>query len=244
MRYVKRLPLNHRDPASNRFAVDQNNLIITNSTNAMQLPSGTVAQRPAAPVNGEIRYNTDLGTSGELEAFVDGAWQIIKTNRQQTITQDTFTGSNYSNTIFGPLSYNVDPTKPQNVMIYVDNVYQVPTTNYILHSSTSGNLLSTSTQIAISTSTGATTLYLDSTADFDPGNPIVVDTNTGTILSVTTNSITINTPLSVGITAGDTITTTFSIGTFMQFTPSDVPSPSKPITVLLGFDGYTPPFEV
>ena len=244
MRYVKRLPLSHRDPISNRFAVDQNNLIITNSTNAMQLPSGTLAQRPATPINGEIRYNTQLGTSGELEAFVDGTWQIIKTNRQQTITQNTFTGSNYSNTIFGPLTYNVDITKPQNVMVYIENVYQIPTTNYVLHSSTSGNLLSTSTQIAISTSTGATTLYLNSTADFDTGNSITVDTNTGTILSVTTNSITINTPLSVGISSGDTITTKFSTGTFVQFTPGDIPAPNKPITVLLGFDGYTPPFEV
>ena len=41
------------------------------STGAAYMPSGTTAQRPVTPVNGYMRYNSDLLA---MEAYVNGAW--------------------------------------------------------------------------------------------------------------------------------------------------------------------------
>lgn len=42
------------------------------TTGAVQLPSGTTAQRPASPSNGQIRYNT---TDNKVEYYDGVAWQ-------------------------------------------------------------------------------------------------------------------------------------------------------------------------
>jgi hypothetical protein len=44
------------------------------STGFVLIPSGTTAQRPVSPVNGEIRYNT---TYGQFEGYANGAWGNI-----------------------------------------------------------------------------------------------------------------------------------------------------------------------
>ncbi|MBI2235153.1 MAG: tail fiber domain-containing protein, partial [Micavibrio aeruginosavorus] len=47
------------------------------ATDAIVLPSGTTAQRPGAPVNGMLRYNS---SSSKFEAYQAGAWSDIITN--------------------------------------------------------------------------------------------------------------------------------------------------------------------
>lgn len=49
-----------------------------NSTGYLQLPAGTTAQRPASPVAGMIRRNTD---TGYLEVYNGTAWRSILTKR-------------------------------------------------------------------------------------------------------------------------------------------------------------------
>jgi hypothetical protein len=44
------------------------------NTGAAYIPSGTTAQRPASPINGYMRYNSDLLA---MEAYVNGAWGPI-----------------------------------------------------------------------------------------------------------------------------------------------------------------------
>lgn len=44
------------------------------STDAIQLPAGTTAQRPSSPVDGMQRYNSTLNT---MEAYVNGAWESV-----------------------------------------------------------------------------------------------------------------------------------------------------------------------
>lgn len=46
-----------------------------NATSAMIVPTGTSAQRPAAPVTGMVRYNTDNG--GRLESYNGSGWAGI-----------------------------------------------------------------------------------------------------------------------------------------------------------------------
>ena len=244
MRYIKRLSLNSSDPFDTSFAVQQNGRIITKTDKGIQIPNGTTGQRSDIPVNGEFRYNTSIN-NGTFEAYINGAWTIVKTNTQSTITQNTFTASNYSNTIFGPLSYTADISKPQNVMVYIENVYQIPTTNYTLLSSTVGNPLSTTATVTLSTGSEVTVLQVDSTINFEPGNPLIGANLTGnTIQSVTTTSITISPGTFGSISLGQVISTSFAPGTYINFTSGDIPAPSKPITVLQGFDGYGPPFAV
>jgi len=45
------------------------------SGGALELPSGTTADRPAPPANGMIRYNSDTNS---LEAYVGGAWLPVQ----------------------------------------------------------------------------------------------------------------------------------------------------------------------
>ena len=41
------------------------------ATDALRLPSGSDAQRPGSPANGDIRYNSDQST---IEGYAGGAW--------------------------------------------------------------------------------------------------------------------------------------------------------------------------
>jgi hypothetical protein len=47
-------------------------------TSALVLPRGTTAQRPATPVDGDIRFNTDLGIT---EYYYKGFWADTRTNQ-------------------------------------------------------------------------------------------------------------------------------------------------------------------
>jgi hypothetical protein len=47
-------------------------------TSALVLPRGTTAQRPATPVDGDVRFNTDLGIT---EYYYKGFWADTRTNQ-------------------------------------------------------------------------------------------------------------------------------------------------------------------
>ena len=51
---------------------------LSKETDALALPSGTTAERPASPINGEIRYNSDSGVKN-IEAYVNNAWSTVVT---------------------------------------------------------------------------------------------------------------------------------------------------------------------
>lgn len=51
---------------------------IVNDTGSVYLPFGTTAQRPAAPVDGDMRFNTSLGY---IEYYYRGFWINAETNR-------------------------------------------------------------------------------------------------------------------------------------------------------------------
>jgi hypothetical protein len=248
MKFYKRLPLNRKDPMSSKFAVEADDRIITNTTKSLQVPKGTVVQRPENPVNGEIRYNTDIGSNGgELEAYVDGAWQIIKTNRQAEITRQEFDNGDYADTLFGPLAYDIDLAKPQNVFVYVENVFQLSDINYTLEYSSTSTPITTSTTLSIAADPGDTLLFVESVADFNPGNPIFgnnLDGNTVVDTSATDLTITIDNGTTGAVATGTVITTNFPLGTYVKFSNNSTPVPHKPVITLLGFDGYNPPFEV
>jgi hypothetical protein len=62
-------------PAAGKFTtLEATGNVSFTSTGFMLVPSGTTAQRPVSPANGEIRYNT---TTGQFEGYASGVWGSI-----------------------------------------------------------------------------------------------------------------------------------------------------------------------
>ena len=53
----------------NAVSISEALIVTFNSTGAITVPNGTTAQRPAVPINGMIRYNTD---TARFEGYVNG----------------------------------------------------------------------------------------------------------------------------------------------------------------------------
>jgi hypothetical protein len=256
MRYIKKLSLSSKSPQDDRLSALQDGRIVTESVVSMEVPAGTTAQRSSvsgSAYNGMIRYNT---TFNEFEIYnynnpSSTRWEFLRTVRQATITPQNLGYGNYNDTIFGPLSYSIDAAKPQNILVFVDNVYQVPTTNYTL---TSSPTASTST-LSDSTATSVSTLYLTTTSNIDvgdvPGTWRTVTANAAgvqvgtTVTSVSTTfssqfqgyAMGISLPTTSPLTTGTIITVAYNSGTYIQFTGA---VPLKPVFALLGMDGYFP----
>jgi len=133
MRLLKAQNTNLRNIYGKGVKYDVNGQIIMDSTNAMLVPRGTTAERPTNPENGHIRYNTELN---ELEIYQDGAFRRARYKEPTLITQQDLGFGDQVETIFGPLDSG-DPEVPvpsaaQNILVFVENVFQISTTNYTL----------------------------------------------------------------------------------------------------------------
>jgi hypothetical protein len=242
MKYIKRLALNKKDQQSNRFAVEADDRIVTTSKVSLQLPTGATGDRPS-PVNGQIRYNTSINDSEIYNAAGLGTgWERVKTNRQGVITQQNLGTGNYLNTVFGPLSYDIDITKPQNILVFQGAAFQIPTVAYSIKL---GSNIGVTRNTTGPTSVGTDTIVLTSVADVLLGEVITAATGIAgatTVTSVTTvtNSITISNNTIGVLSDGTACTFSAPSGTarYIQFTS---PAPADQVTVLLGFDGYTYP---
>ena len=136
MRLIKRQTTNMRSIAGKGIQYDVNNQIIMDSKNVVKLPKGSTAERPAHPTNGHIRYNTSVN---ELEVYQDDAWRKLRfkePNQNPGIVQQTFTGADGVETVFGILnSGDADypiPATEKNILVFVENVFQIPGTHYSL----------------------------------------------------------------------------------------------------------------
>ena len=162
MRLIKAQSTNLRNIKGKGVRYDINDQVILDSTNVALVPKGTAADRPASPTNGHIRYNTD---DNEFEFYANGAWREVryKEPNQVGITQQNLGNGDANETIFGPLdSGDTDfpvPAAAQNVLVFVENVFQIAGTNYNLVQNPSGF---------------ATGFYLEFTSAPDAGKPITV----------------------------------------------------------------------
>ena len=134
MKFLKKLQLAKKNLTDDRIAVDANSLVYFESTNAMKLPIGTTNQQPGqsentvtSPANGMVRYNS---STNQLEAYQNSAWRNVRFKEATTITQQSAGTGDGAETKFGPLS--PVPTAAQNVLVLVENVMQIATTNYTL----------------------------------------------------------------------------------------------------------------
>jgi hypothetical protein len=76
MRYLRTQVLNRRAPFDQRLQVDLTNGIVMKTPNNLLMPKGTTAERPVSPVNGMIRYNTDIVAGGEVEIYHAGTREV------------------------------------------------------------------------------------------------------------------------------------------------------------------------
>ena len=225
MRLIKAQTTNLRSIVGRGVKYDINDQVVLESTNVVLLPKGTTAERPLSPNNGHARYNTDVD---EFEFYQDGAWRKVRYKEPNSvgITQQNLGNGDAQETIFGPLAsgdadYPV-PAAAQNVLVLVENVFQISSTNYDLVQNPTTPQFGTT----ISGDTG-----------FTVGLDYVIvtsgDTNFTAIGAADNNPGTFFTATGAG-SGTDTAGLRFAAGYYLEFTSA--PDLAKPITVLHNFD--------
>lgn len=168
MRYVKRQNTNRAAVNGKGVIYDVNGQVVMDSTDMMLVPKGTDADATTSYTEGHIRYNTD---SNEFECYQNGALRKMRFKEPTTITQQNLGNGDATETVFGPLAsgdsdYPV-PAAAQNVLVLVENVFQLATTNYTLEQSASGSLAGPNAPYADG-------WYIKFTSAPDVGKPITV----------------------------------------------------------------------
>jgi hypothetical protein len=142
MKFLKQQNLNKFNPSDQRLFLNQYGRAVLGLTGGLRLPQGTTAQRPQTTsvrypgdssefADGTIRYNIDTNS---LEALIAGVWEVVRAPGATTITKQTLGPGNNIDVTFGPLTQT--PSSADNILVFVENVFQISTTNYTL---TSGN---------------------------------------------------------------------------------------------------------
>jgi hypothetical protein len=141
MRLIKAQNTNLRNIYGKGIKYDVNNQVVVDSTNSIVLPVGASVDRPEDPTFGHIRYNTTLDGAGIPIGFEvwENEWKRIRfkePNQNPGIHQQNLGNGDAVETTFGTLN-SQDPDYPvpaaaQNVLVFVENVFQISGTNYEL----------------------------------------------------------------------------------------------------------------
>ena len=145
MRLIKRQTTNQRSITGKGVQYDIDDQVIVDSTRAMKVPTGTIDQRPGelgvatSSAIGQVRYNS---TDQQLEAYQNGAWREVRfkePNQDPGIVWQNLGVGNVAadETVFGELQSNDTdypvPASANNIIVMIENVVQIPTTNYTIH---------------------------------------------------------------------------------------------------------------
>jgi hypothetical protein len=152
MKFLKAQNLSKYGLTDNALRVNSYGRYIMDGTGALRLPKGTSAQRPqlanvSTPegANGYIRYNTSLddisGLPIGLEAYINGVWEVVRGPGAGAIYKQSIGPGNYEEIFFGPLDRVISSI--DNILVFVENVFQISETNFTLVSNPSGNALAT-----------------------------------------------------------------------------------------------------
>jgi len=96
---------------------------LESGSTSVVMPAGSSATRPAGPVFGQFRFNTDLAG---VEYYNGTSWVTIAAGGGVSYTVDSFVGDG-STTIF---TMSESESSAQQIIVFVGSVYQIPTTNY------------------------------------------------------------------------------------------------------------------
>jgi len=137
MRYLQRQLLSNRQVINYGIAVSSGGEVVVNTTNNILVPKGTTGERPITSANGMVRYNTTLN---ELEVYQSGAWRKFRFKEPTAITWQSLGIGDGSTTTFGPITNIASAAASgvtwdvaqiaQNILVLVENVVQIPNTNY------------------------------------------------------------------------------------------------------------------
>ena len=147
MRLIKQQTANLRriQPASKGIKQDIDDQVVMVSARALKVPVGTLSERPGeagvatSSAAGQVRYNS---TDQQLEAYQNGAWREVRfkePNQDPGIVWQNLGVGNVAGdeTVFGELQSNDTdypvPATVTNIIVLVENVVQIPTTNFTLH---------------------------------------------------------------------------------------------------------------
>jgi len=133
MRLIKANSTNLRVIRGNGVRYETNREIVMDSTKSVRVPIGNTSERPQTPENGMMRYNTD---NNIFEFYVGNSWTDIGTSAPGNIVQQNLGVGDDAETVFGPLNSG-DPSFPvpdsaESILVLVENVFQIATTNYTL----------------------------------------------------------------------------------------------------------------
>lgn len=152
MKYLKTKALskwstNDRSLIAYPDGVGPGNRVVLNAKGGLMLPKGTTAQRPQltsvrqpTDANGTIRYNT---STTSIEAYVGGTWVTVASPVATAIVKQTLGPGNGTETVFGPLNTSfvtAYSASADNIIVLVENVFQISSTNYNVVQSVSGSL--------------------------------------------------------------------------------------------------------
>ena len=199
MRLLKAQNTNLRTINGRGVQFDVNDQVFMESTNVMRVPKGTTAQRPTTPENGHLRYNT---TDEVFELYENGAWRNVRSAEpfRPGITQQNIGTGDAVEKIFGPLASGDAlfpvPAAAQNVLVFVENVFQIATTNYTLiqnpaKTNTIASIISVGATTVIQTSTdhGYAATDLVQILELNAAGDAVENLNNGDSSSPTSHSI-------------------------------------------------------
>ena len=139
MRYLKRQSTNKRLLNGKGLIYTQYETIEAQSTGAFLVPKGTQVQRPVTPIEGQLRFNTTLRQLEVYESLGGGApvWKQFRLSEPQNIVVQNLSNGDDTEVNFGNLDDGFGsglgyPTASENVLVMVENVLQIPNTNYTL----------------------------------------------------------------------------------------------------------------
>jgi hypothetical protein len=266
MKYLKTKNISKFSVSDKAFIVNPYGRITTNSKNSLQIPVGNDAQRPQTSLTreGQMRMNTQVGGAGFglFEVFQAGEWRTVKFKTPTKVEYQTFPAQgNNIETIFGKLDpappttiENGQPWTGAQIMVYVENVFQLYNTNYTIVQNpcdVTGTIISfTNPDTITSSNTGIINFV---TQGFHTGQTITVTGSTSnnadfTVTNVSSSAITVSSGVTlesagqtVRIQGKSTFTNAFyPTGYYIRFfepVPSigDLGNPGY-VTVISGYD--------
>jgi hypothetical protein len=148
MKFLKGQNTSRYIPNDNSLEINPYGRAVMDFNGAVMVPKGTTAERPTfvsgmrQPAEGEtlstkipngyLRFNVDIDS---FEGYINGTWEVIRAPGANTITKQTLGPGDYAEDTFGPLLtdaiyQNAYTASDDNIMVFVENVYQISTTNY------------------------------------------------------------------------------------------------------------------
>jgi hypothetical protein len=143
MRLLKAQNTNLRNITGKGVKYDIDDQVVVDSQRAMVVPVGPLTERPGeagvttSSAIGQVRYNS---TDQQLEAYQNGAWREVRfkePNQDPGIVWQSIGTGDATESVFGELQSNDTdfpvPANANNIIVLVENVVQIPTTNYTIH---------------------------------------------------------------------------------------------------------------